>query len=759
MQHFSTELISRYLDNDLSQQEQAEVEALLASNADARSFYEELRGLRLELRSLPQASMPGAPLAIDVSGSVLAKIQSAPAVDTSEHVSAAEKAIQAAQKDTSRSSAPVASVQAKAPKDQKLWSANSWPNAAAAAAVLLAAVTYMLAGPFQGENTTTTLNRNGENAVALKIADSADRSLKREFESIERLAEQQDSRLPLTEGKSGQLASGDQDGDSFAFADGAQQGQAQQNATSRGDSAAGTAGEGNAAQGDADDESIAGRSSRALGDGGVTADAGANRQGAPRGGAVRGQPETNDKAESDNKTEKDASAQGSALEKQQDGSNVATVDRSVTVVPGVSFGSQAGLELSLQPNAANLPIIEVLVDADAWADEAFRRFLEQQHIGWADTPRAETASNEDHLDADDQQLESRLRDENKNAQGLAGSQIDNSRSGGFRGGVGGRGRRGNDELQAQSRLADNSQSDAESEADSAAKLDNVQLVYVEAEPEQLHRVLLAMQSATPSFAAYKDFADSVLGTPFYGRGFRSYWYSNAPSEKYRELGIQIRDYIARQAGGKKETAANVPEAGPAVGNGLGGVGSGGGGLGGGGGNAANTIVQTNTPPGQASADGSADQDANSKGVGDDQANAAQGALGQQTGERPEQPPIATSQSGAFYRRLGRQEIESLSLGDVLGVQLAENADRENQAQSRARAQFFQPPVLQPHEGAQPPAREPGRDRSTADFDQYLKQLQALGGLQTDTPPRIGVLFILRKHVEEGPIRAPDPSGQ
>lgn len=48
------ELISAYLDNELSSEERREVEAWLAESADARKMLEDLRGLSSDLKSLPQ---------------------------------------------------------------------------------------------------------------------------------------------------------------------------------------------------------------------------------------------------------------------------------------------------------------------------------------------------------------------------------------------------------------------------------------------------------------------------------------------------------------------------------------------------------------------------------------------------------------------------------------------------------------------------------------------------------------------------------
>ncbi|MDA7978485.1 MAG: hypothetical protein MPJ50_06915 [Pirellulales bacterium] len=122
MREFSTELISRYIDDDLSPEERAEVEALLDSNPQARELCAELREFGSALRALPAAKM---------------------------NANLAHQVLQEIQPPASSSTETIATYNA---GPSRIWRSASWLNIAAAVAVLLAAVTYMVAGPFGGRS-------------------------------------------------------------------------------------------------------------------------------------------------------------------------------------------------------------------------------------------------------------------------------------------------------------------------------------------------------------------------------------------------------------------------------------------------------------------------------------------------------------------------------------------------------------------------------------------------------------------------------
>ena len=53
---FDDELLSAYLDGELSAEERARVEAHLAADPQARKLFDELRGVSLAMRELPPAT-------------------------------------------------------------------------------------------------------------------------------------------------------------------------------------------------------------------------------------------------------------------------------------------------------------------------------------------------------------------------------------------------------------------------------------------------------------------------------------------------------------------------------------------------------------------------------------------------------------------------------------------------------------------------------------------------------------------------------
>lgn len=182
MHEFSSELISRSLDGDLSPAEQAEVEHLLATNADAQALHAELRELRTSLRALPTKSLPG-----NLADAVLRQIAAkSPAFVPEEHsqaltpatssVIAAALAAQAAPADDLTderpATIPLATIPPSAPPTLSPASASSggswrmWPNVAAAACVLCAAVTYMLSGNLASGDRATVAWEDARNWYA-----------------------------------------------------------------------------------------------------------------------------------------------------------------------------------------------------------------------------------------------------------------------------------------------------------------------------------------------------------------------------------------------------------------------------------------------------------------------------------------------------------------------------------------------------------------------------------------------------------------
>jgi anti-sigma factor RsiW len=131
---FNDELISAYLDGELSPDEQACVEQTLVESAEFRQMFEELRALRGDLQILPGHRLPG-----DFSERVLQRAEQAMLREAHSFVPAESASNNGQPAEVNEpASAPVSAPLVELPSQPGQWSGVVWAFAALAAALLVA---------------------------------------------------------------------------------------------------------------------------------------------------------------------------------------------------------------------------------------------------------------------------------------------------------------------------------------------------------------------------------------------------------------------------------------------------------------------------------------------------------------------------------------------------------------------------------------------------------------------------------------------
>lgn len=707
MHDFSTELISRYLDGDVSAAERRQVDELLASNANAQSFYQELRELSSGLHALPKVKSPQ-----DLAASVLKEIQqkqpakkpAATAVGTSQPIVR-----------------PIAMASRDLPSRRWVWNSQSWPNAAAAAAVLLAAVTYMLAGPFpSGQSGEVAMLLEADEASMQRddIGGENDRRRELERQELKRAvpgqfgAEPEVEALADIEGKSGRAAAGSKDDEVLPeFANQLGQIPANRNANNVGTASLADnfhssqtnkqVGQQNADSGSGEGSGIAqggfGTANQAQSGSQTRLNADGKREsrggrGAPQA-AFRVTDEGNEQSESADIDAKDKEAKAKA--------------------PDAVFGGGWGTErFALAQPQEGLSIVEVTVDEAAWRNESFRALLEEQEIVWAEPAAGQDRPAIDAtLGRDAKSLESQRKERAQISRGL----IDG------------------DEKRGETNEA-------------RIPTEDVQLVYVEAEREQLQQVLSVLKSQPPAESVY----GGLSMTENQGVRFQSEAEVPAENHKYAELGQQIYNYYFREA--------HIAES-ENLDRDVGVIAGGGGG--------AELAAGAATRGDSSQVDNDA-QGAERQQQGGSDANNAQGKAGPGVRSDAEIAGAATSDApqGSYFQRLDPAFVNHAWMFEWLrqtgrgpSIRSLSSAERDRAGQpneSGAEGNSVQPTAGGQIDGATTlPQRLGGRGRAGEEL-----ALSSAVELQSAVDSRQRILFVLRKaQLDEPPLRAPDPSRQ